>query len=149
VAICADTSKCASWDFESSISGWQAYRSTLSETVTLSSVDSPGRTTKSLAITFSDGFGGALINLCGAPVNTNDNLKLRAQVYVPASLGEGSAVGLSDTATSEGGGVIPAGTWSTVEFLFGKLGGTTQLGIAVGAGTGFGTVYVDNLEFFH
>src|SRR6185369_12019010 len=91
VAICADTTKCASWDFESGISGWQAFSVVATSNVTLSWVNSPGRTTKSLAITFADGFGGALLIVCGGPVNSNDNLKLRAEVYVPASLGEGSA----------------------------------------------------------
>jgi len=153
VAICADTTKCASWDFESDISGWQGEVG--DNTVTLGRVTSPGgRTTKSLAITFTNrgdvnGFGGALINLCGTAIRT-DNLKLRAQVYVQPSLGEGLAVAQTSNMGSEESRTVPAGTWSTVEIPFGVLGSATQLGIHVAAGGqgASGTIYIDSLEIF-
>jgi hypothetical protein len=106
-----------------------------------------------LAITFTDAGGGALIKLCGNTISTA-TLRLRAQIYVPLSLGEGIAYAqiVNSTGSSSGGSssmALTAGTWTTIDIAFDDYS-AAQLGIEVGAGGqgASGTIYIESLEIY-
>jgi hypothetical protein len=148
VAICGNTTSCANWDFESGIAGWTAF--TNDSPVTLSSAASPERTTRSLAINFTNGGGGALINICGGAISTA-TLRLRAQIYMPLSLG--SEGGTFTQIHNSGGSQsmsFAGGTWASIDVPFGDNGPSAQLGIYVaGGGPGAaGTIYIESLEMY-